>query len=167
MTFTPTPPDQLPTLAQLYDVHQGFDQILVSYLAKQETLNAGVLASISDLYQHVGGRVVDSQWIWADDATATGTFHIALGAGENERIVSLNRHDADSDPITLGGFVPGSTMVLMDDPATPPVTAFRQYVCASRMTDHGDWWSFSAVRVATFGAQSIPSDGERISLLFG
>jgi len=167
MTFTPTPKDDLPSIPDLHEFGARYNQWVASYLHWQQETNAGVMASIADLYARAGGLITSGSWIWADDAAAIGTFHVALGAGVNERIVSLSRHDSTSAPIFLGGFGPGRYMVLMDDPAYPPVTAFRQYVCTSPLSDHGDWWQFNAVRVATFGVQDIPADGTIIKLLFG
>lgn len=165
MTFTPIPPQNLITIAALYERLDEFNQNLLSYLTEQQATNAGLLASVSDLYTRIGGRIYGGQWIWEDDAQAAGSFHVALGTGLGRR-VSLNRIDADGNPVHLGGFGPGSHLVLMDDASSSPVTAFRQYVAASSLLDHGDWWTFDATRVATFGVQDIPADGNRITLLF-
>jgi hypothetical protein len=167
MTFVPTPKTDLPTIADLHEFGARYDQWMASYLYWQQETNVGVMAALADLYVKVGGYIRAGYWVWADDAARAGTFHVAIGSGVDARTVKLSRIDADGNPVTLGGFVPGKTMVLMDDPAAPPVTAFRQYVVSSGLVDHGDWWQFDAVRVATFGRQDLPQDGTRIRLLFG
>jgi len=153
-------------MTDLEDLATGLTALL-NMLQTQQQTNAGLLGSIADLYTKVGGQALSSEWIWTDEIEATsGQFNIQVLSG-NDREIGISTTDADGTEQNLGSIVPGSSLVMMDSPGGP-VTAFRQYtVVASPALLGADLWSFAAVRVATFGAQDIPSDGTRIRLLFG
>jgi len=165
MTFVPTPRAELPSIAELFESTAESQQALLSYLFYQQEVASGFLAVVADLYRRLGGKTAGGFWTWADDALTPGTMRVLI-TGTTARRILLSRTDADANPVDLQGFGPGKSVVLMDDPGTPPVTAFRQYLVTSSLTDHGTWWQFDATRTATFGRQDTPTNGTRINLLF-
>jgi hypothetical protein len=171
MTFTPTPHSDLPTPEQYYDHEVAQAQVEASILADQQTFNASVLASIADLYARIPAGGAGTQrgvWHWADSilTAGSGSLHIDI-LGDTNRRVHVSKVDADGLTLQVAGLGVGDPLVLMDDPDTPPVTAFRQYVISSALVGVGSWWQFDATRVAIFGSQDTPTEGTRISLLFG
>jgi hypothetical protein len=169
MTFTPTPPDDLPTPEQLYDRGVVLFQAMSSYLAIQQEQNASVLASIADIYSRLpatsGGDSGVWEWTNALPVPAGGIFISVLG--ETNRTIELSDSDADGTAHTFAGVHIGDTIVLTDDPATPPATAFRQYVVSAVDHSPASWVKIDAVRVAIFGSQDTPTAGTRLRLLLG
>lgn len=169
MTFTPTPPADLPTPEYLFDRGVELMQGMASYLAAQAEQNASVLASIADLYSRLpaasGGD--SGVWEWSTQMPVpAGGVHISV-LGETNRTIELSESDADGTFHSFAGVAIGDTIVLTDDPATPPATAFRQYVVSA--VDHSpmSWVKIDAVRVAIFGSQDTPTAGTRLRLLLG
>ncbi len=169
MTFTPTPPDDLPTPEQMYEKWVELAQLNASFLAAQQATNSSLLASIADLYTKVGGNAAAGTWLWKDSVggVTQGDFHVEVLTG-NARRFTVSALDADARPVSLAALQPGSTLVLMDDPVSPPVTAFRQYVLVSPPVAIGNGpFVFNVTRVAIYGPQDFPTVGTPIRLLFG
>lgn len=169
MTFTPTPPADLPTPEYLYDRGIELMQGMASYLAAQAQQNASVLASIADIYSRLPATSTGDSGVWAWSTSMpvqAGQVHIAV-LGETNRTIELSESDADGTFHSFTALSPGDTIVLTDDPATPPATAFRQYVISA--VDHSplNWVKIDAVRVAIFGNQDTPAAGTRLRLLLG
>ncbi len=168
MTFTPTPPTNLPTPAQVYEDGVEMAQVAASLYAAQETFNTSVLASIADLYSRLpaGSEEESGIWEWSTSLPiGTGQVFIAV-LGATNRSIEISRTDADGVLRSFAGLDIGDTVVLMDDPSSPPVTAFRQYV-VSAVTLHPAWVHIEAARVAIFGSQDTPTPGTRLRLLLG
>lgn len=140
---------------------------LVELLQAQQAINDSILASISDLYAKVGGSLASGIWRWTDSPTpGVGEFHIDKLSATGRRF-AVHSIDADSQALSTLGIGIGDGLCLLDDPASPPVTGFRQYLCVTAPVSHGTWWSFDAARTAIFGTQDFPTPGTRIVLLFG
>ena len=142
-----------------------------SYLAAQQQQNASVLASITDLYSRLpatsGGDA--GVWEWTTSMPVEpGGVHIEV-LGETNRKIQLSLTDVDDTLHDLSGLDVGDTIVLTDDPDTPPVTAFRQYVVGGRPVypPTAQWITINAVRVAIFGSQDTPTPGTRLRLILG
>jgi hypothetical protein len=161
VTFVPTPKADLQPLSDLYEGWNAFAQQILSRLWHAEQAADWAANAIADLYARLPGS--GGVWEW-DTITGVGKVNVAITVG-NERLISVSRTDADGFQPSLIGLGQGSTVVLTDDPSTPPTTAFRQYVVAADPTSHGSWLSFPAVRVATFGTQDTPPVGSRVRLL--
>ena len=166
MTFIPTPKADLIPLPQLDGAIVAVTQQVLSRLHHAEQAADWAASAIADLYedQPGGGGI----WEWSGQPFGTdpgvGALLVTVASGSNRTIV-FAKSDADGLTPSLDLLTQGSTLVLTDDPAAPPVTAFRQYVVASDPTDHGTWVSMLAVRVATFGTQDTPTVGTRVRLL--
>lgn len=140
---------------------------LIELLTAQQLFHDSVLASVADLYTRIGGSIASGIWAWtASNLPAAGEFHIDV-LGTTDRRFFISEVDADGQTVDFGGFTAGDSLTLLDDPATPPTTGFRQYVAATAPTDQGGWRQFDAVRTAVFGPQDFPTPGTRIELLFG
>lgn len=166
MTFAPTPKADLAPLTDLYEGWSVFAQQLLSRLHHAAAAADWAAWAIADIYAHLPGGA-DAVWQWsgtpAGQNPASGNVSVIITTG-NERVITLSKTDSNggSPAISLSQ---GSTIVLTDDPATPPITAFRQYVVTSDPVDNGSWVQIDAVRVATFGIQTTPPIGSRVRLL--
>jgi len=170
MTFTPTPPDDLPSPAEYFDHQVAQAQVEASLLWHQQVFNASVLASISDLYSRIpgsGAGTARGVWHWTNNVLSAppGSLHIDVLGATNRR-VHVTKSDANMIVPDLSGVGPGDPLILMDSPGGQ-VTAFRQYTVSSPLVGAGMWWEFDAVRVAIFGSQDTPAEGTLVSLLLG
>lgn len=166
MTFVPTPKADLQPLSDLYEGWNSFSQQVLSRLWHAEQAADWAAAQIADLYAEIA--TLDADWLWGGSATGVDPgehyLRIAVTTG-NERVFALSTVPLESQALNLSDLGPGTTIVLTDDPSTPPPTAFRQYVITSDPVDHGSWVGFDAVRVATFGTQTTPPVDSRVRLL--
>ena len=152
-------------MTDLADVVAGQNG-LIHLLLAQQALNNSLAASIADLYARIGNNLVEGIWAWTDFAQAgQGQIHVAVLTG-NERHFSLSEFDEDDQQPDLSLVTPGTTLVLYDEPGGQ-VTAFRQYVIATKPQLDNGRWSFDGARVATFGNQDIPLSGTSIKVLLG
>lgn len=164
MTFTPTPKADLEPLTSLHEAWTDLSQQVLSRLHHAEEAANWAAAVIADIYERLPG--LSASWYWSSTVAGdpgTGKVHIAVISG-NERRITLSKIDREGDLRTLT-LNPGGTVVLTDDPLTPPTTAFRQYLVTSDVLDHGNWVSFTAIRVATYGIQDSPTAGTPVRLL--
>ena len=169
MTFTPTPPGDLPTPEELYDRGVQLFQAMSSYLAIQQEQNASVLASIADIYSRLPATSNGDSgvWEWSNSMPVpAGSVHISI-LGDTNRTIELSESDADGTVHSFAGVAIGDSIVLTDDPTTPPATAFRQYVVSAVDYSPMSWVKIDAVRVAIFGSQDTPTPGTRLRLLLG
>lgn len=166
MTFIPTPKADLFPLVQLGATLDALNQQVLSRLHYAEQAADWAASAIADLYASQPGAGGDWEWSGAPFGTdpGVGALLVTVAAGENRTIV-FSKADADGVTPSLARLTQGSTIVLTDDPDTPPITAFRQYVVVTDPTDHGTWVSMQAIRVATFGTQTTPPVGSRVRLL--
>ena len=166
MTFTPTPKGDLQPLTDLYEGWNAFAQQILSRLYHAEQANNWAAAAIADIYGRLPGT--GGSWLWSGAASGTdpgtGKVLITVESGNN-RTIALSKTDGDGGSPSLAVLGQGSTLVLTDDPGSPPTTAFRQYLVTADPSDHGAWVSALAIRVATFGTQDIPPPGSRVRLL--
>lgn len=166
MTFVPTAKADLLSLSQLHDLQTALTQEVLSRLHHAEASADWAANAIADLYaaQPGGGGF----WTWSSQPVGSnpgvGSLLVTVTTGNN-RTITFAKTDADGVAPSLARLAQGSTLVLTDDPATPPITSFRQYVVASDPVDHGAWMSMLAVRMATFGTQNTPPVGGRVRLL--
>ena len=164
MTWTPTPKADLEPLSSLHEAWTDLAQQVLSRLHHAEDAANWAATAVADLYDRLPG--LSSSWWWSPVVAGNpgaGQVYIAVISG-NERRVTLSKIDREGALRALD-LLPGGTLVLTDDPTTPPTTAFRQYLVTSDILDHGDWVSFSAIRVATFGTQDSPTAGTPVRLL--
>lgn len=166
-SWEPTPKADLAPLSDVYEGWDEFTAALLSRLFHAEAAADWAAAAVADLYARLPG--MSSTWAWTNVGsgdTGVGCMNVAITAGV-ERLVRISKTDATgvSRSVALAGISPGSTVVLTDDPSTPPTTAFRQYVVTSDPEDHGTWISFHATRVATFGTQDTPAGGTTVRIL--
>ena len=166
MTFVPTPKADLQPLTDLYEGWNAFAQQILSRLYHAEQAADWAASAIADLYSRLPG--VEGSWEWAGGPATTnpgvGRVTVEITTG-NERVLAVSKTDADGIQPSLAHLAPGATVVLTDDPSTPPTTAFRQYLVTGEETSHGSWLSFPAIRTATFGTQNTPPVGSRVRLL--
>lgn len=166
MTFVPTPKSDLASLDALSEVWGALGQQLLSRLHHGQVDSDWAAAAIADLYARLPGAA--SVWRWAGTVAnvdpGSGRLTIA-GISGNNRQVTVSKTDANGGYQTLDSIEQGSTLVLTDDPASPPVTAFRQYVVSGDPVDHGSWVSFPAVRLAVYGNATTPPVNSRVRLL--
>ena len=166
MTFTPTPKGDLQPLTDLYEGWNAFAQQILSRLYHAEQASNWAATAIADIYGRLPGA--GGSWLWSSSPFGTdpgdGKVLVTVASGNN-RTIALSKTTADGAHLALEILGQGATLVLTDDPSTPPITAFRQYLVTAEPTDHGSWVSVLAVRVATFGTQDTPSVGTRVRLL--
>lgn len=162
MTFTPTPKVDLEPLSDLYEGWNAFAQQILSRLWHAEQAADWAAAQIAALYAELPG-VVDGTFTWKGTNAGgdPGLLGIAIATTSGEhRIFALGVGDGSFDQAG-----PGATIVLTDDPDSPPTTAFRQYVVTSDLIDHGSWVSFNATRIATFGTLTTPPVGSDVRIV--
>lgn len=166
MTFVPTPKADLVPLPQLDGAIAAVVQQVLSRLHHSEVDRDFLAAAVADLYASQGGGGGDWRWSGAPFGIdpGLGALLITVASGNN-RTIAFSKTDADGVVPSLSRLTQGATLVLTDDPATPPTTAFRQYVVSANPVDHSTWVSMQAVRVATFGTQNTPPVGSRVRLL--
>lgn len=166
MTFAPTPKADLQPLSDLYEGWNSFAQQILSRLWHAEQAADWAANAIADLYAAQPGS--GGFWSWSGQPVGSnpggGALLITVTTGSN-RTVAFAKADANGGTPSLARLTQGATLVLTDDPATPPITAFRQYVVTSDPVDHGAWVSMLAIRMATFGTQNTPPVGSRVRLL--
>lgn len=166
MTFIPTPKLDLAPIDALSEVWAALGQQLLSRLYHAQADADATAAAIADLYSRTPGA--GSIWRWAGTAAnvnpGVGRLSVIVLSGNN-RSFTVSETDADGHAMPLGAIAQGSTLVLTDDPATPPTTAFRSYVVTTTPVDHGNWVSFSGIRTSTFGTQTVPPVDSRVRLL--
>lgn len=165
MTFVPTPKGDLVPLAQLEGAWAALGQQVLSRLYHAEAAADWAAAAIADVYARLPG--VSSSWLWSPTVAGnpgSGQVYIAIVTG-NDRLITLSKTDAMGAAPSMAALMAGATLVLTDDPVTPPTTAFRQYLLTEDVLDHGGWVSFRAIRVATFGTQDTPAAGTPVRLL--
>jgi len=94
-----------------------------------------------------------------------GAGNIAIsGTGSNPRTFALSGTDADGIIRSLITLLPGDTLVITDDPSTPPITGFARYSLLNVPVDEGGWWSFTALRTDTSGSTATPPVGTSLRL---
>lgn len=166
MTFAPTPKGDLQPLATLHEAWTSLAQQVLSRLHHSAESDDWAAAVVADIYAKLPGA--HAIWRWSGTGPGqdpgSGQMRVIVTSG-NSREVTLSRTDADGGLPHLDILDEGVTMVLTDDPTSPPTTAFRQYLVTSSVLDHGGWLSFSALRVATFGSQDTPHVGDRVRVL--
>ena len=167
MTWVPTPKGDLIPLAQLDGALTAVNQQILSRLYHSEQDHDFLASAVADLYANQPGE--GGVWLWSGSPFGTdpgaGRVLVTVASGNN-RTISLSKTDVEGEAPPMALLGQGSTVVLTDDPDSPPTTAFRQYVVTQDPTDHGDWISLLAIRVATFGAQDTPTVGTPVRLLF-
>lgn len=166
MTWVPTPKADLIPLAQLDGALTAVTQQILSRLHHSEQDHDFLASAVADLYASLNG--VGGVWLWSGAAFGTdpgsGRVLVTITQGNN-RTIALSKTDGDGNVPSLATLGAGSTLVLTDDPASAPTTAFRQYLVTSDPTDHGSWISMLALRLATFGNQDTPTVGTSVRLL--
>lgn len=166
MTFTPTPKADLQSPSDLSDYFSALAQQVISRLHHSAQAEDWAAAAIADIYGRLPG--IGGSWLWSSAPFGTdpgvGKVLITVSSGNN-RTIALSKTDGDGNTPSLALLAQGSTLVLTDDPSTPPTTAFRQYLVTANPTDHGSWVSLLALRVATFGAQDTPLPDSRVRVL--
>lgn len=157
MTFYPTAKADLASLDTVWDDWQQLGQQVLSRLHHAEADATWAAMQIAELSSQLAAQI-DEDWIYASTSAGSdpgaGKLAIHPTVGEN-REFAISEVSIGGQ-VDLSGLDQGSAIVLTDDPAAPPVTAFRQYVVTSTPVDHGSWVSFSALRVAVFGIPSVP-----------
>jgi len=168
MTFTPTPKADLWTAEQEYDAWVALGQQLFSRQYHSQAAQDSFASNIADLYARLPGA--GGFWLWAGTGQnvdpGVGRMSVIITSG-NSRIITIAKTDADGVNLAgVLGLAQGSTLVLTDDPTSPPTTAFRQYLVTGPAVDHPTWAQAPALRIATYGTQDIPALGTRVRLLF-
>jgi hypothetical protein len=87
-----------------------------------------------------------------------GNVGITNTGGQNRRI-ALSEVDADGYNRSFAIIQVGDTIVVTDDPASPPVTGFARYLIYAVPVDMGTWWYADCVRTDTVGSQTPPPNG--------
>lgn len=165
MTFAPTPKADLEPLGSLHEAWTDLAQQVLSRLHHAEEAANWAAAMIADIYARMPGG--SGSWRWSATVAGdpgSGRVFIA-NLGSNQRRITLSHLDANGGAWSFEGLSPGATIVLTDDPVTPPTTAFRQYLVTSDVLDHGGWVTFTALRVATYGMQDTPTVNTPVRLL--
>ena len=164
--FTPTTKANLQPLTSLHEAWTSLAQQVLSRLHHSAEADDWAAAVVADIYSKLPGTT--GVWRWSGSGPGqdpgSGKVRIIVTSGEQRQVI-LSTTDADGGMPNLGILGEGTTLVLTDDPSSPPTTAFRQYVVTSSVLDHGGWVSFSALRTATFGIQDTPSADDRVRLL--
>jgi microcystin-dependent protein len=108
------------------------------------------------------------RWAWGGTTIANpGTGRVNVnGNGNQPRVISISQTDFDGidRTNTLSILQPGDSIVLTDDPATPPTTGFARYLITSVPVDNGTWWQFDANRTDTVGTATPPPVGTVLRL---
>jgi hypothetical protein len=166
VTFLPIAKADLIPLAQLDGAMAAVQAQILSRLHHSEVDRDFLASAVADLYASQAGAGGD--WTWSNAPFGTdpgiGGLRVTIASGTN-RTISFAKIDADGIVPSLSRLAQGATIVLTDDPDSPPTTAFRQYVVTANPVDHGSWVSMQAIRVATFGTQDTPPVGSRVRLL--
>jgi len=166
VTFLPTPKADLIPLVQLGAALDAVNQQVLSRLHHAEADASWAASAIADLYANQPGAGGDWEWSGNPFGSDPGIGGLLVTAASgNNRTITFAKIDADGIVPSLSRLTQGATLVLTDDPDTPPITAFRQYVVVANPVDHGTWVSMQALRVATFGTQTTPPVGSRVRLL--
>lgn len=167
MTYTPIPKADLLSPEDLLAALADLASQVTARLYHAEADATWAASQIAALYAELAD--LDAAWLWGGSATGVdpGASHVRISVGTgNARTFALSTlPDGSASDLNFAALSQGSTVVLTDDPVAPPITAFRQYVVASDVVDHGSWVSFHAVRIATFGTQDTPALESRVRLL--
>jgi hypothetical protein len=167
MTFTPIPKDELRAVDDLFLDLVDTIQEITSRLHYAEQAANWAAVQITTLFASLPD-VVDDEWDYAGDIASggVGPGQVAIHVNADQsRSWALSKENSDYDLVDLGDLKQGSTIVLTDDPGSPPVTAFRQYTVTDDPIDRGAWVSFPSVRIATFGVLSTPGIGSSVRLI--
>lgn len=162
MTFTPTPKADLQPLSDLYAGWDDFAQQVLSRLHHAEQAADWAAIQIATLFAALPD-VLDGTWIYkgTDVMSDPGPNGVAVRVpADPHREFALGKNGLNYDDIQQG-----STVVLTDDPGSPPITAFRQYTVTTEVVDVGPWITFDAVRIATFGVLTTPPVGSSVRLI--
>jgi len=165
MTFVPTPKADLIPLAQLDGAMTAVNQQILSRLYHAEQAAYWAATQIAALYAALP-ESVDNVWTYVGSTASVdpgpGKVAVAVEADQS-RTFALSK---EIEGVDLDFLVQGSTIVLTDDPVTPPITAFRHYVVTADPVDHGTWLTLHTVRLATFGTLATPTVNSSVRLLF-
>lgn len=168
MTFTPIRKDELQPIGELFDTwisHVAREIVSRLHYAAQSADWAAL--QIAALYAAIPG-VVDGVWDYngtdASDDPGPGRVAVRIEFDQS-RTWALSKESSEMEAMASSNLRQGSTVILTDDPATPPITAFRQYTVTGDSVDHGPWVSFNSVRIATFGVLATPPVGSAVRLI--
>ena len=91
-----------------------------------------------------------------DDADPGAGGMYANGTGNQPRMLSFSKTDADGNPRNLGILVPGDGLFVTNYP-TPPVTGWARYLLTEAPIDRGTYWYFPNVtRTDSSGSVAPP-----------
>lgn len=98
---------------------------------------------------------------WGGDVTGVnpGSGYVRIsGNGNQPRVWAVSEIGTDgvNRQASFAILEPGDSLVLTDDPDTPPITGFARYEIVDVPVDHGTWWSFTTLRTDTSGATTAP-----------
>jgi len=167
MTFTPTPKADLEPLSDLYEGWNAFCQQILSRLYYAEQAANWAATQIAALYAALP-ESVDDVWTYVgvDASVDPGPGKVAVKVeADQSRTFALSKENVDDEAVDLDFLVQGSTIVLTDDPDSPPITAFRHYVVTADPVDHGAWLTLHTVRLATFGVLTTPAVNSSVRLV--
>lgn len=166
MTFTPVPKDELLPLGEVIDRLAALSDEVASrlhYAAEAANWAAGQIAA---LYAALPDTF-DAIWIYVGENVSgdPGSGSVAVKVNPDQSRTFALSKTAAASTFDFEELKQGSTVVLTDDPDSPPVTAFRQYTVTADPQDHGSWISFDTVRIATFGTLTTPTVGASVRLI--
>lgn len=166
MTFTPTPKAELQPLTDLYEGWNAFSQQVLSRLHYADQAANWAAIQIAALYAALPDTI-DEVWTYTGDDVSgdPGTGNMAVKVNPDQSRTFTLSKTAAASTFDFEDLKQGSTVVLTDDPDSPPVTAFRQYTVTANPQDHGSWISFDTVRIATFGVLTTPAVGASVRLI--
>jgi hypothetical protein len=111
------------------------------------------------------GSTSTVEYLWGGDVVGVdpgaGYLRIA-GNGNQPRTIAISETDADGLTRFFGVLKAGDTLVITDDPDTPPVSGFVRYLLTEAPVDRGAWWSAVALRTDTAGSTAAPPVGTRL-----
>lgn len=100
------------------------------------------------------------KWRGTDTSTDPGSGYVAVsGSGNQPRVIAFSATTATGVRINPTLLHAGDTVVLTDDPATPPITGFARYMATAAPVAQGggSWWTLAAVRTDAIGPAQPPA----------
>jgi hypothetical protein len=109
-----------------------------------------------------GGGTLSFPYKWRGTNTGTdpGSGYVAVsGSGNQPRVIAFSATTAAGVGVNPQLLHAGDTLVITDDPDTPPITGFARYVVtvAPVPMDGGTWWTVTAIRTDAVGPAQPPA----------
>jgi hypothetical protein len=97
-------------------------------------------------------------WRGTDTTVDPGAGGLAIsGSGNQPRVIAISETDNDGLFRNVGLLNLADSIVLTDDSDTP--ATFARYMLTADPVDQGSWWTMTAIRTDTLGAQQPPAVG--------